>query len=319
MFTFFAWLVAGCSCKPTLPPTDDQTEETHETAHTAAESAHSAIPQGQCTQPEIEPNDGFDEGQPLVLERGACGVIDEVGDQDFWSFELEQDSWLLVEALTANGAVTNPSVLVTPAEGGWAAGRADDPEDPSVHLRFPAPAGEYVVGVSEQSFLGGDRYGYDLLVSEAKPPVSWDRSEVEPNDNNLTAEVATAGERVFGTLDGNGALPDFDWYQVVVPTGKHTVSFEVVAYDEGSPADVSIFLWDGALQPLPEGCREVCSPTQPACVECEFEGGVEGLELDPFGEYASDGNELLWIQLAEGLNRDSPSNWYVLTVTVEGS
>jgi hypothetical protein len=109
-------------------------------------------------------------------------------------------------------------------------------------------------------------------------------------------------------MTGNTFLPDYDWYSVIVPAGKHTLSFEVVAYDEGSTADLTVRLWDQDLEPLPAGCTL-----------CDFNGGVPGVELDPFGEYQSEGNEIVWIQVQEVLGRESPANWYVLTVHVEGS
>lgn len=320
MLTWLCWWLAGCKGCVQLPPTDDDTQETQDTAHTAApESAHSAILQGECAVLDAEPNDAFADAQPLPLETLACGHLDPVGDRDYYEFELEDAGWLSVELVAGDGSIMNPAVLVTPDGGGWAAGRNDDPESLDVHLRFPAPAGVYQAAISEQTFLGGERYGYELLVSEAKPPVDWTRSEVEPNDSTLLGEVLQSGDVVFGTTDGNGPLPDFDWYQVIVPAGKHTVSFSIVAFDEGSPADLTINLWSEALEALPEGCHEACAPNSPACVECAFEGGVAGLELDPFGAYASDGNELLWIQVSEAAGREGPANWYTLTVTVEGS
>jgi hypothetical protein len=319
MFTLLAYVVAGCSCRQLPNPDPDDTDEPVETAHTAADSAHTAIEQGECRQLELEPNDSFAEGQLLLLEQDACGALDPVGDRDYWTFDLEDDSWLLVELLAADGSITNPSVLVTPTTGGWAASRNDDPEDTDVHLRFPAPAGAYDVAVSEQTLLGGERYGYTLLVSEAKPPVEWTHQETEPNDSNLLAEPLDSDEAVFGSMNGNAALPDYDWYQVVIPAGKHTLSFEVVAYDEGSSADLTVQLWDDALVGLPDGCRQSCPPSSETCVPCAFEGGLPGVQLDPFGTYLSDGNELVWLQVQEAGNREGPANWYVLTVHVEGS
>jgi hypothetical protein len=319
MFTLLAYWVAGCSCRELPPTTADDTEDTVDTSHTAAHSAHSAVDQGPCPQPEVEPNDGFDEAQALLLEQGGCGAVDPQGDRDYWTFDLEDDAWLLVEVQAADGSISNPTVLVTPDGGGWAASRNDDPDDTDVHLRFPAPAGDYFVTVSEQTLLGGERYGYDLLVSESKPPVEWTRTEVEPNDSSLLAEPLASDEVVFGGMDGNGPLPDFDWYRVIIPAGKHTLSFEVTSYEEGAGADLTVLLWDDALEGLPEGCRQSCPPDSPTCVPCAFEGGVPGVELDPFGSYDSDGNEIVWLQVLEAGNREGPANWYVLHVRVEGS
>jgi hypothetical protein len=318
MFTLLAYLVAGCSCRELPPPPPDETESPPETAHTAAHTGDSA-PQGPCPQPEVEPNDGFDEAHPIALEREACGVFDPAGDRDYFTFALEHDAWLQVELFAADGSIADPSLFLTPEDGAWAAARSGDPESLDVTLRFPAPAGAYVATASEQSLLGSARHGYLLLASEAKPPVEWTRTEVEPNDNQLAAERLASGEAVFGGMSGNAALPDFDWYEIVVPAGKHTLAFEIVGHAEGSAADLTVQLWDAALGSLPPGCRPACPPDAQACVECAFEGGIPGVELDPFGVYESEGNEIVWLQVFEAGNREGPAAWYVLTVTLEGS
>ena len=318
MFTLLAYLVAGCSCRELPPTPPEDTEDPEETAHTAAHTADSA-PQGPCPQPEAEPNDGLDEAQPLLLEREACGAFDPAGDRDSFSFLLDDDAWIQVELHAAEGSIADPALLVTPEDGGWAAVRSGDPESLDVTLRFPAPAGSYVATGSEQSLLGGARYGYRLLASESKPPVDWTRSEAEPNDDHASAEPLSSDEAVFGTMSGNDALPDFDWYRLVVPAGKHSVSFALEAFDEGSAADLTVQLWDAALEGLPSGCRAACPPGSPTCVPCAFEGGIPGVELDPFGTYESEGNEVVWLQVLEAGNREGPAAWYVLTVHVEGS
>ncbi len=309
--------VGGCNCRPELPQPPTHSDETDPPP--TGETADSSVPAGPCDVPEIEPNDALQQGTPLLLERHACGAFASDDDQDHWSFELEEDAWLLARLRQADGSLADPSLLLSPPGGEWAALKNDDPDSVDATLLFPAPAGAYVVKAAEQTFSGGDRFGYDLVVSEGKAPVAWTRAEVEPNDTQALAETVVHGDVVFGTMTGNGALPDFDWYRIEIPAGKHTLSFEITAFDEGSSGDLTIYLYDEALGMLPDGCRDPCPQSQPACVPCAVEGGIRGVERDPVGEYVSAGGEVVWIQVQESAARESPASWYVLDLGLEGS
>lgn len=306
----------GCQCQPQIPtpPEDTETTTTGETANTG-----DTAPPPPCAVPEVEPNDNLDAPNVLVLEKQACGQIGQPLDLDWWSFSLTEDHWVEIELEAGNGSIADMSILLTAEGETWAAARADDPGSRDATLRFPAPAGTYVLNASDQNFDGGDRYDYDLLVSEAKPPVEWSDEEAEPNDDQAGANVATAGAAIWGVMDGNGILPDYDWFQVAVPTGKHTLSVDVVAYAEGSAADLTVYLYDAALDKLPAGCKDPCPQDSPACVECAITGGVGGEALDPIGAYESEGGEIVYVQVLEATNREGPAGWYVLTIGLEGT
>lgn len=308
-------LLTGCTCRPALPTPTETTETDTETTGNTGTTGDTAPPP-PCPVPEIEPNDSVTEPGALPMERRACGTIDAPLDLDVWEFTLEDDSWLAVEVEASSGSIADMNLLLTPDQGSWAATRADDPESKDTHLLFPAPAGVYTVTVSEQTFQGGERYGYDLLVSESKAPVDYTRAEVEPNDTQAAAEVISDGDVVLGTIDGNGALADLDWYRISVPAGKHTLTVDLDAYDLGSAADLTVYLYDQALNPLPIGCRDPCGV--PTCVPCAFEGGIRGVEFDPLASYDSVGGETLYVQVLEDASREGPASWYAMTIRLEG-
>lgn len=308
------WLT-GCTCRPELPePTEPTETDTQPTGSTG--STGDTAPPPPCPVPEIEPNDSVNEPTPLPMERRACGLVEAPLDLDVWEFVLEHDAWLAIEVEAADGSIADMTALLTPRVGAWAATRADDPESKDVHLTFPAPAGTYALTVSEQTFAGGDRYDYDLLVSEAKSPVEYTREEVEPNDTQPAAEVVADGDVILGTIDGNGALADLDWFRVDVPAGKHTLTVDLDAYDLGSAADLTVRLYDQALTPLPLGCRDPCGG--PACTPCAFEGGIQGVEFDPLAVLESAGGETLYVQVLEDGSREGPASWYAMTIRLEG-
>lgn len=306
---------AGCQCRPSPPPrTDPDTDPPQTTAETG--NTGDTGPTPPCDIPEIEPNNSVNEPTALVLERRACGIIDAPLDLDVWSFSHE-GSWLEVELDAAENAFTDPTFVLTPVGDVWAASRADDPESVNATLRFLAPAGDYKLAVSDQDFNGGERYGYDLLVSEAKPPVEWNRTEVEGNDIFDQAETVVGGDRIYGTMDNDPPVPDLDFYVITVPAGKHTLKIDIDAYDGGSSANLTVYLYDQAFDKLPTGCKDPCPASDDTCTPCALKGGVVGLELDPFGEYDSPGSEIVYIQVLEATDQEGPANWYVLSIDLE--
>lgn len=307
-----AALSAGCSCRPKIPPPTDPPDTDSETTAETGNTADTA-PLPVCRWPEIEPN-SVTTPTALALEQQACGAIDAPLDLDVWSFSHE-GTWLQIELDAADNAFTDPTFTLEPVDGSWAASRADDPESVNATLRFLAPAGDYRLTVADQDFNGGERYGYDLLVSEAKPPAEWNHTEVEPNDNFAAAEVVSGGDRIYGTIDNDSAFQDVDFYVLSVPAGKHTLGIDIDAFDGGSSANLTVYLYDAAFEKLPPGCEDPCN--EPTCEPCAMKGGVAGVELDPIGEYDSPGSEIVYVHVLEASDQESPANWYVLALDLE--
>lgn len=328
------WLAGagGCSCQPQLPMGDDDDDGPDPTDTFSPTPTGDTGPEPPCAAPEVEPNNEPGLANLLPMEQRGCGAIDPQFDADYWNFTLEDAGWLTIEVEKANGSQADMNFILRPLElfdgvdDGWSAGRSDGREDPDAVLTFLAPAGLYELLVTEQNFDGGpDRYGYDVLVTESKPPVDpWTRTEVEPNDNAELAEPVNAGDILYGTMNGNGALNDSDWYEIVIPPGRHAMHIDVVAFNAGSSADLSVYLWDFNVEPLPPGCRTVCPASQPGCVRCEIRGGGPG-DFDPVGTYDSLGAETVYIQVTASQNcrgtgqpcPDGPANWYTLRIDLE--
>lgn len=299
-----AVLAAGCQCQPTIPPPADEPDPPPQSTAETAQTGDTGPPK-PCEVPETEPNNGLDTPNVVALETTACGTISQPLDIDYWGFS-HAGSWLEIELDAADGSFINPTFLLTPVGDTWAARREDDTESVDATLRFLAPAGDYRLAVSDQGFNGGERYTYDLLISEAKPPAVWTREELEPNDEATLAEIVTGGETLYGTMSGNGAYPDYDYYVITIPSGKHTLKIDVDAFDVGSSANLTVYLRDEALDYLPEGCTN-----------CALAGGIPGVELDPIGEYDSNGSEIVYIQVREAGSQEGPANWYVLAIELE--
>lgn len=296
------WVVAwhGCSCQPDLP--SNSSSDSSSTATTAATG--DTAPEARCAAPEAEPNGSTAEATGLPLERWACGGLEELADADWWSFAHDEDGWLKLEVDAANGSVANLTLLVTPQFASWSAKRNDDPESEDVTLLFPAPAGDYWLSVQDQLGNGGERFGYDLLVSEAKPPVEWTAIEAEPNDGLVDALPLASGDVAFGVLSSESPLPDFDYYVVLVPAGPHVVRVDMDAFERGSSALADVVVRDQA------GVERKTIP---------HNGNVEATVRDAAGTYLSDGSEVLYLQVVNGDDflSESPAHWYAMTVTLE--
>ena len=316
----------GCSCRPVLDPPATNPDDGGTTYPYETSVTGDTGPEPPCAVPEVEDNNAVGTATALPLERRGCGFIDAIGDLDYWSFTLEDEAWLTIDVSAADGSIADMNFLLTPEVGAWAAARPDGPETLDASLTFPAPPGAYNLAVSEQQAGGGDRFGYDILVTEDKPPAEWDRPEVEPNDDlpnaePLDAAVLLQGPYVlFGRIDDpedDNLLTDTDWFLVTTPPGRHDLHFDIDAYDVGSSADLTIRLWNDDLESLPLGCEEFCPANDPLCVACEFKGGLAGLELDPFGKLTAEVSQNVYIQVQFPSGFDGPSNWYTLALELE--
>ena len=298
LLTALMW--GGCQCQPSLPPvTDDNTSPPDPPTGTTALTADTAPPP-PCATPEIEPNNAEVDAVPLVLEQRACGAIDAPFDVDYFSFELDDDGWILVELEGDDGSIADMSLFL--GNDDWVVIKHNNVESTDATVVFQAPAGPYFVSANEEYFRGGERYTYRLLVSEAKAPVTWNTTEIEPNDSNLESSILGDSDAIFGTMDGNGALEDFDWYRIGIPDGKTDLHIDVDAYDFGSGANLTAIVWSEDLQVLKT-----------------IEGGaVAGTQPDPDGIYSSPGDEIVYVQILEESANEGPAGWYVLNITLEG-
>ena len=295
---------AACSCgEPALPaPPPDPDEQTGDTAVTETAETGLELP---CDVPEREPNDVPAEANPLPTDDEACGGFGVDGDFDYWLVSVEEPSWLEIRLEGANASLADVGLLVTSESGAIGVGRDDGFEDPDVLLLFPAVPDLYTLAVREEQAKSGERYMYEMLVSVAKSPVFFDAEgtaidwvdEPEPNDAPTGAPSLRDGDAVLG---GASAPFDVDWYQVGVPAGKHTLRFDVQAWNRGSGGNFTLSLFDASLELVRSAA-----------------GGANPADLDPVLEYNSAGDEVLYLQVREADNRGNPAIWYLLQTQVE--
>ena len=293
--------LAGCSCNPPLPQDSPGTDSGGPVDPSAPDSA--APP--PCAYPESEPNNGLDDADELVPEQRACGTIAADDPTDNFSVELDDDGWIEIEVRASSGSIadlvfefSNEDFLIVAEEG---LGTTDPTR------LFQVPAGRYRLGIRERNGQGGERYGYEALVSEAKAPVEWDFVEEEPNDDAPSALQVFGGDALFGTMESADAgTRDEDWYVLGVPDGRHDVVIDIDAMEQGSSANTEVRVYnnDGGELTL---------------VDRITGGIVDATFPDPDGIYPSLGDEVLWLSVSQqGQNaREGIDYWYVLNVSLE--
>ncbi|MEM6928359.1 MAG: hypothetical protein AAF602_15605 [Myxococcota bacterium] len=298
VWAVFASLVVGVGCRPTLPAPDDPpvVQPPQDTWTTTGDTGAPA----PCAAPEVEPNDVGTEATALPFERVGCGELME-NDRDAFAFEVEDAGWVAVELERGNGSLADLQLAID-GPNGLRIDKADDTEDTDVTVKFPAGLGDYVAIVTEEDGRGGERFGYEVLVSEAKMPVEFTHLEDEPNDTFEAAESLAGTESVFGGFDGNAELADRDWYEIRIPGGEHDLSIDVDAFAEGAAADVTIQIRDADNALIRELRDDVM-------------GGVR--DRDPNGIYRSPGDETIRLQVLEANGIEGPAHWYVLHLQLE--
>jgi hypothetical protein len=299
----------GCvSLQPDGPDDPDLTEETDDTVDSDVLDTEDTGPEPPCAAPEVEPNNSPDQANLLPLERWACGVFETTLDADFWDFEHVEDGWIALQVdawRRGSRADVDLSLTSEDVDVGFSMQRWQD--TPDVLIRFPARVGNYqallrqTVGNVVDPGQGED-YFYQVRASVTKPPLDWDVFEAD-NDSLETAQLLVTGLtdapfRVFGEVESSG---DQDWYEVVLPAGRQTVTFDVQAHEFGSAGDFALERW-----------REGNSRPSSRVV-----GGRLAFEDDPYLTYDSFEAERVFVRVVEENTEDGAPFWYVLTVTVE--
>ncbi len=268
-----------------------------------------SVPAPPCAVPEQEPNDSVAEANALPLELKGCGVFAAPGDFDVFATEVDEEGWLAVGAVAKRiGSFADVQMVLTPPTGS-AAIRVDDEGTTDASLLFPSTVGTWTIQLAEQNFNGGDNYFYEVIASIAKAPVEWTASEVEPNDDLATAMPVAPGDAVFGDMGGN---LDGDWFRIDVPPGKHELVVDVTAYAEGSAGDFVLYLSDAGGNLLPMGCNPSTT--------CATRGDpVDPALHDPVLSWTSDGNEQLFVKIAEEGFQWGRHTWYVIAFSLEST
>jgi len=192
------------------------------------------------TWEEQEKNDGPTSALDIGLISRGRGVINAVGDEDYYKIATTGEAWLEIEVLARRNNSELDSELVLLDGRGQTIAQSDDALGKDSYLRLILPeAGNYYIVVSEyDNDEGGSNYYYDLILKEL------------PVDNNNTASTAdpiSYGDVVDGVISITG---DQDIYRF---EGKAGDLIDVyAAKPEGSELDSYIALHGSDLQELAE-------------------------------------------------------------------
>jgi hypothetical protein len=297
-------LLGACSgCRPDFPDLPDGNSTvppgTDTDTDTAPDSAPiDSGPPARCDVEEVEPNDTPDAMQVLPMEQWACGGFSKYLDSDWLSVTPTQSGWVKIEVQAASrGSSADPQIQVFGDVDSALVGDGFLTTDPL--LVFPAPDLEtYRLALAETNLLYGDDYGWYILASLTKEPVSWDFVEAEPNDTWLEAQEFHLDETLFGTI---GEAGDFDWYKITTPAdGEVTLDFDVTAFTEGSAADLMLVLYDA------DGATEI---------KRSYSGEIS-YDRDPLFQKKTiaAGSELYLLARTED-DKGSRFHWYTLSIS----
>lgn len=299
----------GCGALPIDGPDDPTLTETAEHSDSEVMESADTAPEPPCEIPEIEPNNSAEEANILPLERWGCGEFDRTIDADFWEFDLAETGWMAVRVDAWRlGSRADVSLTITSEEADVFFNMYAFQDTPDVRVAFPSPAAHFDALIRQTVGGGtageGERYFYEVRASSVKPPLVWDTIEAD-NDSrespqNIVTGITDPGDplTVFGQMEAPG---DEDWYEIIVPPGRHTVTLDIEAHDFGSVGDF-------ALERYKEG------NTAPSDRK---RAGLLGIEQDAYMTYDTYEAERILVKVIEEDTQTGRPYWYVLSVTVE--
>ena len=292
-------------------------------------------PPSACEYDEIEPNDEIANPQELPLEEWMCGAFEKSADNDYFTFDIEEESWIHIWVRAEElGSFANPRAFLLDADSsdfsgsllGGAAISGDDEDqaftaDLDYYIKLDEPR-TLNLSLTEQDLLfGPDDYKWRLRVSIVKPPVTWNAEELvdengdDFNSNKAEAEELVDGMRLFGRLE---AKPKRDFFYIDVPDERATVTLETDSWSHGSPLNPCL-----VLVGTPEGWIPSDDPTTP---ENENEQ-VSKCRHDSISNYdaklqfTSQEAGRYTIKLTDGSSDPGAAGgkpfWYVLETTVD--
>lgn len=297
--SLLALFLVGCGpcrgCQPELPDTDGQDTDT-DTDPTVVDTA----PPAACTLPEEEPNNALSQAQELPLEVQACGELSPAPDFDNWRFTVPGAMWLGVYAhSTSIGSRSDVGlVLIRDDDESIEVHDRDDGEQ-DVELVFPATAAGFTALIVDDNNLGGpDDYFYELLVGEAKAPVTYNLVEVDA-DAPEDAQTLADEDVVMGFID---EAHDVDWYRLPIPASMRSVEMWVEARQHGSAATLRVQVYDD-----PEGTPFAT-----------LVGSSDGTSDDPDDELPTEGDAVWYLRVSAPSGQGGFAHWYTLAVDLKG-
>mgnify|MGYP000436342843 CR=1 FL=1 len=254
-FIVFLFGCIGCqSCQPQIDVPDNpdnQPEPSTENVDTAEtiDTGDTALEPPPCPIMEVEPNDNYDEAQLVFLEKWICGEYDKEFDLDNFGFQFPEDEgWLKVWG-RAQSVGSLSDILITLDQGSNTAVSFAQAGTTDPMLIVPVTNEEALYATIYDQYGGyGENNFYEMMISQIKPPVEWNRNETDAlgeNNSPAGAETVEDGEIIFGTSSTNY---DTDWFKFTVNEGETVqVTLELTAFSEGSPMDPIVYLYDDRI------------------------------------------------------------------------
>lgn len=259
-----------------------------------------------CDVPEAEPNSPYDQANALPMEAWACGTFSEAGDlTEIMRFENDEPAWLRIWARAFEiGSLADLTLSISAGNGPYGASRLSNPDSTDAQMVFPVDDSyEFYVTLTEAYGRSGESYRWELMASEVKAPVVYNRVEAEGNDSSSTAELVAHGDRVFAYMD---TAVDIDWFALELPEGRSDVTLDVDAWYFGSPANVRVELYD------PSGTRFLGSSGDSSTGDTNYDPRL-------VGSPTQGGTWTIKVQPEPGSSESGggAAFWYVLDVAVE--
>ncbi len=253
---------------------------------------------------EVEPNNTFDQTEPITMESWWCGTFlgdGALGDPEFLNFTTAESGWLSVAVeASARGSEADAQFIFYTDQDSILVYDSVASTDPQIVIPTDT-IGTFNVAVAETGYLTGDAYTWALMASLVKPPVTWTFDETDgadgtlDNDDYTRANEFPLGGTVFGKIQKTA---DKDWFHVSVPDGMQAVDFTVEAFGSGSPADIQLKIYDAASHTLKKSC---------------YHGTVD-YDLDPDCELKVSAAIDYDIQVSDEFDVGSTFSWYTLAI-----
>jgi len=255
MFSVFLMLLAckGCGAwwvMPPLPrPAENQDPEPFDTAIEEVDPEDSGVyeppPPSACTYDEVEPNGLITDPQVLPLEVWMCGIFGESEDNDYFVFDVEEESWIRIWVRAEGlGSFANPRAFFHEATGSsfsadFRDGYLSADFDHTIKLDTARTLKIALLEQEDGDVQFGPDYYWRLRVSVVKAPVEWTSEEPVDEDGNdfnnssASPDILVGGDRVFGRLERAAN----DWYAIDIGEERTEVVVQTDAWIHGSPLD----------------------------------------------------------------------------------
>ena len=264
-----------------------------------------------CSQPEVEPNNSEAQAQPIDMGPWACGVMDTEGDVEHLSATTAEAGWLRGWVRAADlGSAANVSLTLSayiPEELETKSARSGRmPGSTDAYLLLPTEAGvTWDVRIDDEDGISGPNHDWEFVLDMAKAPTTCGQWEAEARGTNANNSVE--GPEPLETFVICGFIDstvDQDFFSFEVPDGRTTISAEVLAWNEGSPLNTDLALFN------PSNERRALESS-----------GASSQDLDPRLSYNATTGGTWKVRVRDQAGDSDPGtgyfSWYQLTVVLD--